>query len=33
VVRVEGVAVGAIGAEKALASAMARSREILTEVV
>jgi FMN-dependent NADH-azoreductase len=33
VVRVEGVAVGAIGAEKAVASAMARSREILAHVV
>lgn len=33
VVRVEGVAVSAIGPEKAVASAMARSREILTQVV
>ncbi len=32
VARVEGVAVGAIGPEKAAASAMARSREILTQV-
>jgi FMN-dependent NADH-azoreductase len=32
VVRVEGVAVSAIGPEKAVASAMARSREILSQV-
>lgn len=32
VVPVEEVAMGAIGAEKAVASAMARSREILTQV-
>jgi len=30
-VRVEGVAVGAIGAEKATVSAMAWSKEILTQ--
>ena len=33
VVRVEGVAMGTMGAEKAVASAMAQSREILTQVV
>jgi FMN-dependent NADH-azoreductase len=33
VVRVEGVAVSAIGPEKAVASAMAQSREILSEVL
>ena len=33
VVRVEGVAVSAIGAEKAVASAMAQSKEVLTKVV
>ena len=32
IVHVEGVAVSAIGAEKAVASAMAQSREILTQV-